>query len=87
MKVTLGRRLLSQALILGMSIGMVLALMGVKTVASREKKKFDNQLPDTLTLTSTSLRAGYSLLQAVEAVAQESPEPSSSLRQPKRCAD
>ena len=70
---------LTQSLIFAavVSVGiLVLAFMGVKTVASREKKKFDNQLPDTLTLTSTSLRAGYSLLQAVEAVAQESPEPS-----------
>ena len=33
--------------------------------------------PDTLTLISTSLRAGYSLLQAVEAVAAEAPEPTS----------
>ena len=54
---------------------LVFAFFAVKAVAGRERKKFDNQLPDTLTLTSTSLRAGYSLLQAVEAVAQESPEP------------
>ena len=61
----------------GIGVGLlVLAFMGVKTVAGRERKRFHNQLPDTLTLTSTSLRAGYSLLQAVEAVAQESPEPS-----------
>ncbi|HEY6635385.1 MAG TPA: type II secretion system F family protein, partial [Acidimicrobiia bacterium] len=32
-------------------------------------------LPDTLTLMSTSLRAGYSLLQATEAVASEAPDP------------
>jgi tight adherence protein B len=42
---------------------------------SREKRKFENQLPDTLTLMSTSLRAGYSLLQATEAVASEAPNP------------
>ncbi|MEE9473869.1 MAG: type II secretion system F family protein, partial [Acidimicrobiia bacterium] len=54
---------------------LVFAFLAVKSVASREKKRFNSQLPDTLTLTSTSLRAGYSLLQAVEAVAQESPEP------------
>ena len=44
-------------------------------VGSREKRRFENQLPDTLTLLSTSLRAGYSLLQAIEAVAQEAPNP------------
>ncbi len=62
------------ALVVGVVI-LVFALLAVKSVASREKKRFTSQLPDTLTLTSTSLRAGYSLLQAVEAVAQESPEP------------
>ena len=49
--------------------------MAVQTVARRERVKFENQLPDTLNLISTSLRAGYSLLQALEAVASESPEP------------
>jgi tight adherence protein B len=33
------------------------------------------QLPDTLNLISTSLRAGYSLLQALEAVGEEAPDP------------
>jgi tight adherence protein B len=42
---------------------------------NREVKKFEKQLPDTLTLLSTSLRAGYSLLQAIEAVASEAPDP------------
>src|SRR5690606_9174175 len=42
---------------------------------SREKRKFEQQLPDTLVLLATSLRAGYSLLQAVEAVASEAPDP------------
>jgi tight adherence protein B len=42
---------------------------------NREQKRFENQLPDTLTLMSTSLRAGYSLLQATEAVAGEAPNP------------
>ncbi|CAN5314233.1 hypothetical protein BH18ACT5_BH18ACT5_13730 [soil metagenome] len=44
-------------------------------LGKREKRRFENQLPDTLTLISTSLRAGYSLLQAVEAVATEAPNP------------
>ncbi len=68
----------TQSLLIAIGVGggiLAAAFFAVKTVASRERKKFDNQLPDTLTLTSTSLRAGYSLLQAVEAVAQESPEP------------
>lgn len=46
-------------------------------LGGREKRRFENQLPDTLTLISTSLRAGYSLLQATEAVATEAPNPTS----------
>ncbi|MCP4304656.1 MAG: type II secretion system protein F [bacterium] len=59
----------SGGLILGVSVVMV------QGIASRHKTKFENQLPDTLNLLSTSLRSGYSLLQAVEAVAAEAPEP------------
>ena len=47
----------------------------IRFAGRREKARFENQLPDTLTLLSTSLRAGYSLLQAVEAVAAEAPDP------------
>ena len=47
----------------------------IRWAGGREKRRFENQLPDTLTLLSTSLRAGYSLLQAVEAVAAEAPDP------------
>jgi tight adherence protein B len=47
----------------------------IRFTGAREKRKFEKQLPDTLTLMSTSLRAGYSLLQATEAVASEAPDP------------
>jgi tight adherence protein B len=47
----------------------------IRYAGNRERKRFERQLPDTLTLLSTSLRAGYSLLQAIEAVAQEAPDP------------
>ncbi|MEX2654984.1 MAG: type II secretion system F family protein [Acidimicrobiia bacterium] len=56
-------------------ISVLLVLFTINFVGKREKKKFEKQLPDTLTLLSTSLRAGYSLLQAVEAVASEAPNP------------
>lgn len=36
---------------------------------------FENQLPDTLGMWVNGLRSGYSVLQAMEAIAQESPEP------------
>jgi len=55
---------------------MLLLLIGfVRFAGGRERRKFEDQLPDTLTLLSTSLRAGYSLLQAAEAVTAESPDP------------
>ena len=47
----------------------------IRYAGTRERKRFEKQLPDTLTLLSTSLRAGYSLLQAIEAVASEAPDP------------
>ncbi|MFP4074638.1 MAG: VWA domain-containing protein, partial [Actinomycetota bacterium] len=45
---------------------LMLSVFLIRFAGSREKRKFENQLPDTLTLMSTSLRAGYSLLQATE---------------------
>jgi len=44
-------------------------------LAGQRKRKFHSQLPDMLQLMAGSLRAGYSLLQGVEAVAQEVDEP------------
>ncbi len=43
--------------------------------AKRRLKKFNNQLPDMLTLLSGTLRAGYSLMQGVEAVSREVEDP------------
>jgi tight adherence protein B len=43
--------------------------------ASRRKKQFQAQLPDMLQLLAGTLRAGYSLMQGVEAVSQEVSEP------------
>jgi len=59
------------------SFGLLLLVIifVINFLGGREKKKFEKQLPDTLTLMSTSLRAGYSLLQATEAVSSEAPNP------------
>ena len=57
------------------AFGILIVIGLLNFLGSREKRRFENQLPDTLTLISTSLRAGYSLLQAVEAVAAEAPNP------------
>ncbi len=55
---------------------VVVLYVYVSSAASKERKKFANQLPEVLTLLATSLRAGYSIMQAIEAVAAEAPEPS-----------
>ncbi len=62
------------AVVLG---GLAAALAGVAValVAAQQRRRFENQLPDTLNLMATSLRAGYSMLQALEAVSSESPDP------------
>ena len=47
----------------------------LSALANRRLKAFTSQLPDTLQLLASSLRAGFSFLQGVEAVANESPNP------------
>ncbi len=63
------------ALVAG-AVLMVGMLLYVSRAASKERDKFDRQLPEVLTLLATSLRAGYSIMQAIEAVAAEAPDPS-----------
>ena len=47
----------------------------VSVLATRRQKAFNAQLPDTLQLMASTLRAGYSLMQGIEAVSQEVSEP------------
>jgi tight adherence protein B len=47
----------------------------VRQIRKRRLKTFEAQLPDTLNLLSGSLRAGYSFLQGLEAVVQETSGP------------
>ena len=70
--------LFTRRILLGGIVGAVMILFVfaiLSYLSGRERRRFESQLPDTLTLLSTSLRAGYSLLQAVEAVASEAPDP------------
>jgi tight adherence protein B len=48
----------------------------VSFLAGRRQARFADQLGETLQLLSGSLRAGYSLMQAIDAVAREAPSPS-----------
>jgi tight adherence protein B len=56
-------------------IAVLIVFSLVERAGRQERARFEQQLPDTLTLMATSLRAGYSLVQAVESVAGESPNP------------
>lgn len=53
----------------------MLAYLSVLT--SRRRSKFDEQLPDTLQMLTGSMRAGHSLLRAIDASARESEAPMS----------
>jgi tight adherence protein B len=65
-------------LVSGLVVGVLVALAppaAVSFLASRRRNQFLQQLPDTLQLLAGTLRAGYSLMQGVEAVSQEVSEP------------
>lgn len=59
----------------GFGIGLILPGIWVKNLKENMKKKFDDQLVDGLMIMSSSFRGGLSLIQAMEAVVQEMPEP------------
>jgi tight adherence protein B len=61
--------------ILGAVIGAFLPRFYVKRQQSRRLIKFNDQLADMLSLMVNGLRAGYSTLQAMEAVSKELPSP------------
>jgi tight adherence protein B len=60
---------------LGMLVGVLLPVLFLKFAASRRANKFEGQLPDILTLVASSLSTGFSLLQALDAVARDADEP------------
>jgi len=62
-------------LLVGGVLGLVVMPLFLRTVASRRAKKFEAQLPQILLLVSTSLRSGFGLPQALEAVARDAAEP------------
>jgi tight adherence protein B len=69
-----GGRMLLSALI-GAGIGAFLPSLYVKSQQSKRLVRFNDQLPDMLNLVVNGLRAGYSILQAMEAVSKELPPP------------
>ncbi len=59
----------------GLVLGFFLPRFFVKWRQKRRIKQFGDQLGDAITLMANGLRAGYSLLQAMDAVAREMPPP------------
>ncbi len=68
-----GARLLSG--ILGATFGVAIPIIYLRTQQGNRLKKFSGQLPDMLNLVVNGLRAGYSTMQALEAVSKEMPSP------------
>lgn len=69
---------------LGVLLGIAIALLGyaipffyLSIKARRRRKRFVEQLGDTISLMANSLRAGYSLLQTMDMVARETADPMS----------
>jgi tight adherence protein B len=62
---------------LSLLMSPVLLIVLLNFLISRRRRKFDSQVPDTLQMFSGGLRAGHSLLRAIDAAAQENEAPMS----------
>jgi tight adherence protein B len=61
--------------VFGIIMGFVFPGIYIAAVKKRNKEKFDGQLVDALMIMSSSFRGGLSLIQAIEAVVDEMPDP------------
>lgn len=61
--------------ILGVIVGLYIPRLYVKRLQTQRLQRFDSQLADMLNLMVNGLKAGYSNLQAMEAVSREMPPP------------
>jgi tight adherence protein B len=57
------------------AVGFLLPQLVLRFLAAHRAKKFERVLPDVLTLVATSLRSGFGLPQALDAVARDAAEP------------
>ena len=62
-------------LVLGLVLGFAIPPFALRYLAKRRCRKFEESLPDVLMLVATSLASGFSLLQALDSVAKDAPEP------------
>lgn len=63
--------------IIGAGIGLLIPRIYVNFKQQQRMRQFENQLPDLLSLWVNSLRSGYSVLQSLEAISREAPNPTS----------
>jgi tight adherence protein B len=63
------------ALVLGVVLGIFAPAVFLRIAANRRARKFESQLPDTLTLLASSLSTGFSLPQAIDAVVRDAAQP------------
>jgi tight adherence protein B len=63
------------AIVIGLVAGYFLPAAILRFLASRRVKKFEAQLPDVLMLVASSLSTGFSLPQALDAVAKDAAQP------------
>jgi tight adherence protein B len=68
-----GRSIISFGI--GAVVGGIIPNTYVRSQQRKRLKEFDNQLPDMINLMVNGLRAGYSTMQAMEAVSKELPAP------------
>lgn len=61
--------------VLSVAGGFLIPGVYIKVLISRNQKKFEHQLVDSLMIMSSSFRGGLSLIQAMEAVVEEMPNP------------
>ena len=59
----------------GLALGYIIPILIVKRKISMRRKKFNSQIADALVLISSSLRSGYSFMQAIEMVSREMQPP------------
>ncbi len=62
-------------IVVGLFIGLMIPSILIKTLEKRRIEKFADQLVDGMMIISSSLKAGLSLLQSIETVAEEMPAP------------
>ncbi|MCA9400081.1 MAG: type II secretion system F family protein [Candidatus Omnitrophica bacterium] len=62
-------------IVVGVVFGFIFPGMYIKVLTKKTRDKFNDQLVDALMIMSSSFRGGLSLIQAIEAVVEEMPDP------------